>query len=227
LRRGDVYDLESDLSQPGPPVYNRIGNDIEQIVFFGRSADRVAKSLLPLLDSHDPEMRRLATDASLLVREMRFADVNRVAGPPGENVAVLAAKLEKLPDAAEVARQMKPPPVQAGVTNVSAGPTDAVKLDESFFRGYVEPILQKRGKDGYACVHCHATHTLFDGTWSTVKNVVDTANPENSLLLRKPTSSSETEGVAGSKILPHGGGTRFSKDSPEYAIILRWIQGAQ
>jgi hypothetical protein len=102
-----------------------------------------------------------------------------------------------------------------------------VKLDESFFRGYVEPILQKRGKDGYACVHCHATHTLFDGTWSTVKNVVDTANPENSLLLRKPTSSSETEGVAGSKILPHGGGTRFSKDSPEYAIILRWIQGAQ
>src|SRR5260370_3355356 len=28
LRRGDVYNLESDLSQPASPVYNRIGNDI-------------------------------------------------------------------------------------------------------------------------------------------------------------------------------------------------------
>jgi hypothetical protein len=68
---------------------------------------------------------------------------------------------------------------------------------------------------------------LFDGTWATVKNVVDTANPENSLLLRKPTSSSETEGVAGSKVLPHGGGVRFTKDSPEYATILAWIEHAQ
>ncbi len=39
------------------------------------------------------------------------------------------------------------------------------KLDEAFFRGYVEPILEKRGKDGYACVHCHATHTLFNATY--------------------------------------------------------------
>ena len=43
----------------------------------------------------------------------------------------------------------------------------------------------KKRKDRYAYVHCHATHTLFDGTWSTVKNVVDTANPESSLILRK------------------------------------------
>ena len=35
LRRGDIYDLEADLSKDGPPVYNRIGNDIEQIAFFG------------------------------------------------------------------------------------------------------------------------------------------------------------------------------------------------
>jgi hypothetical protein len=227
LRRGDVYAVESELSEPAPPVYNRIGNDIEQIVFFGRSAERIAKSLLPLLDSHDPEMRRLATKAGLLVRETRFAEVNRLAGPPADDVALVAAKLGKNPEAIEVSRQMKPPPVTANTADSSPGRSSAAKLDESFFRGYVEPILQKRGKDGYACVHCHATHTLFDGTWATVKNVVDTSNPENSLILRKPTSSSETEGIAGSKILPHGGGTRFAKDSPEYATILKWIQGAQ
>jgi glutaredoxin len=91
----------------------------------------------------------------------------------------------------------------------------------------VEPILTRRGRDGYACVHCHATHTLFNGTFSTALNVVDQANPENSLILRKPTSSSETEGVAGSATLAHGGGIRFTKDSPEYATILEWIKGAK
>jgi hypothetical protein len=91
----------------------------------------------------------------------------------------------------------------------------------------VEPILSKRGRDGYACVHCHSTHTIFNGTFSTVLNVVDQADPENSLILRKPTSSSETEGVAGSATLAHGGGIRFTKDSPEYATILEWIKGAK
>jgi hypothetical protein len=60
-----------------------------------------------------------------------------------------------------------------------------------------------------------------------VKNVVDTAKPENSLILRKPASSSETEGIAGSNILPHGGGVRFTRDSPQYATILEWIKGAK
>ena len=31
LRRGDVYGLKADSSKPAPPVYNRVGNDIEQI----------------------------------------------------------------------------------------------------------------------------------------------------------------------------------------------------
>jgi hypothetical protein len=225
LRRGDVYELEADLSKAAPPVYNRIGNDTEQIAFFGASADRIAKSLLPLLDSPDAEMRRLATQAALLVRETRFAEVNRVAGPSGANVRRMAARLEEMPQAMEVSRQMKPAPIAPRTAVKSRAGT--VTLDEAYFRGYVEPILQKRGKDGYACVNCHATHTLFDGTWATVKNVVDTANPEESLLLRKPTSSAETEGIAESKILPHGGGVRFLKDSVEYATILAWLRGAR
>jgi hypothetical protein len=227
LRRADIYDLDASLSKAAPPVYNRIGNDIEQVAFFGASADRIAKALLPLLDSPDPEMRRLAIRAALLVRDTRFGDVNRVAGPSGAEVKAVMAKLEKRPEAADVARQMKPGSINMSAEARIAGPAATSRVDEAFFRGYVEPILQKRGKDGYACVNCHATHTLFDGSWSTVRRVVDTANPENSLILRKPTSSSETEGIAGSKILAHGGGVRFSKDSAEYATILAWIKGAK
>ena len=58
-------------------------------------------------------------------------------------------------------------------------------------------------------------------------NVVDTSDPENSLILRKPTSTAESEGVTNSAVLAHGGGVRFAKDSPEYLTILQWIKGAK
>ncbi|HCC58811.1 MAG TPA: hypothetical protein DEQ47_16445 [Solibacterales bacterium] len=226
LRRGDIYDLDANLNTVAPPVYNRIGNDIEQIVFFGDSAAKMARAIAPLLDSPDPEMRRLAVESALLVREARFPEVNRVAGPSGADVKTISLKLEKMPEGAAVLHALHPPPpTLAKAKSGAAGPK--VKLDEAFFRGYVEPILETRGKDGYACVHCHSTHTLFNATYSTVMNVVDTANPEESLLLRKPTSSAESEGIANSAILAHGGGVRFTKDSPEYHTILRWIQGAK
>ena len=228
LRRGDVYDLDADLSKAAPPVYNRVGNDIEQIAFFGTSADRFAQALLPKLDSPDSEMRRLAQRAALLVRETSFAEVRHIAGPTGDSLKALLAKLENSPEAAEVVRILKPPAAQANSSRASTGGAPVQgKLDEAFFRGYVQPILEKRGKDGYACVHCHATHTLFNGTYSTALNVVDASNPENSLILRKPTSSSETEGVADSVTPAHGGGVRFTRDSPEYATILEWIKGAK
>ena len=229
LRRGDVYDLNADVSKPGTLVYSRIGNDIEQIAFFGAANDRMARAILPLLDSADPELRQLAERASLVVREVKFPGVNFVAGPSGPNTKLLAEKLDHLPEASEVAKAFHPAPVPAATssTTMAPGTRRRAELDESNFRAYVEPILEKRGKDGYACVHCHATHTLFNATWSTVKNVVDLDNPENSLILRKPTSSSDSEGIAGSKILPHGGGVRWPKGSPEYQTILEWIRGAK
>ena len=182
-----MYDLNAELEKPGALVYSRIGNDIEQIAFFGASRDRLAAAILPLLNSSDPEMRHLAEEASLVVREVRFAAVNRIAGPPGPSTNELATKLKNLPEAAEVARMMSPAPVAERSTQRGAAGRPRVKLDENYFRGYVQPILEKRGKDGYACVHCHASHTLFNATWSTVMNVVDTEDPENSLILRKPT----------------------------------------
>ena len=218
LRHGDVY-LPDANPQPvwenaSLPTYNRIGNDIEQIVFFGQSAEEFAHALRPLTKSPDLEMRRLATDAALLVRPVKFAETNRIAGAPGADTEALVALLPK----------EAPKKAEAAYTKADVAKR---KLDETFFRAYVEPILTTRGKDGNACVNCHATHTLFNATWSTVMNVVDLEHPENSLILRKPTSSSETEGTLNSKQLAHGGGVRWEKGSPQYQTILEWIEGAK
>jgi hypothetical protein len=217
LRHGDVY-LPEVESQPfwkseSLPVYNRIGNDTEQIAFFGPSAEKFAHALRPLTESKDTELRRLAIDAALLVRPVRFAEVNGIAGEAGADAKAVLALLPK------------DTPRVAGAVYARNSPRR--RLDETFFRAYVEPILTRRGKDGNACVNCHATHTLFNGTYSTVNNVVDPEHPENSLILRKPTSSAETEGTLNSKQLAHGGGVRWEKDSPEYQTILEWIKGAR
>jgi hypothetical protein len=217
LRHGDVY-LPEVETQPfwksaSLPVYNRIGNDTEQIVFFGPSAEKFAHALRPLTESADPELRRLAIDAALLARPVRFAEVNKIAGAAGTDAKAVLAQLPK---------------EAAGGTEAAYTRTSPRrKLDETFFRAYVEPILTRRGKDGNACVNCHATHTLFNATYGTVNNVVDPEHPENSLILRKPTSSAETEGILNSKELAHGGGVRWEKGSPEYQTILYWIKGAR
>ena len=228
LRRGDIYDLSADLSQPGPVVYSRIGNDIEQIAFFGASAEDISHALLLLLDSPDPELRRLAERASPIVRETNYAMVEKIAGDRGPDTALLMKKISAMPDATDVMAAMLPPS-PAGPAPVTQNKSAAAqkRLDQPFFKAYVEPILHKKGKDGYACANCHATHTLFNATWSTVMNVVDTNDPENSLILRKPTSSAESEGIVGSHQLAHGGGVRWPRGSIEYETILQWIKGAK
>jgi Squalene-hopene cyclase C-terminal domain/HEAT repeats len=226
LRRADVYDLEADLGKPSPPVYNRIGNDVEQIVFFGASANRLAHSLAPLLDSKDPEMAHLAAQAVLLVRDSRFPDVNKIAGPMGAEVKLVRLKVEAMPGETEVLKALNPPPPAGRAGAIpTASKQPAANLDEAYFTANVRPILERKGKDGYACVECHATHTIFHGDYRTAMKVADPAHPEDSLILRKPTSSSESEGVAGA--MAHGGGIRFTKDSPEYNTILNWIRGAK
>lgn len=232
LRRADVYNLEANLHTVAPPLYNRIGNDIEQIAFFGQSAERFARSLRPLFDSSDPEMRRLASQAALLVRDTRFAAVNQIAGPMGPDVHLVMAKLQTVPEGAEVARALKPAApakkAAAAASPVHVSPVHmkpAAKLDEAYFTDHIKPILWKKGKDGNACAECHQSHAIFQATYQTALRVVDPQHPEDSLLLRKPTSNSESEGVPGA--LAHGGGVRFTKDSPEYDTILAWIKGAK
>ena len=231
LRRADTYDLKSDPHSVAAPIYSRIGNDIEQIVFFGESNSRFAKSLQPLITAGDPELRRLATEAALLTRDVRFAGVTAISGAPGKERDALVSEALKDPgnetnlELLKAFNQAPKPKFNPQQAAVRARTTD--RPDESYFRGYVQPILEKRGKDGYACVQCHASHAIFDGTWATAMKVVNLENVEDSLILKKPTSSAETEGVAGSKATAHGGGVRFEKDSPEYNTILNWIRGAK
>jgi hypothetical protein len=231
LRRGDVYDVKADLSMVAPPVYNRIGNDVEQIVFFGDANDRFAKALAPLLQDPDRETQRLARDVSVLLRDVNFSEVSKLAGQPhGERDVIVKALLAEQPSSIPLlkawGRAPAEPKTAASKATRRTGATNA-RPDDDYFRGYVEPILTTRGKDGYACVHCHASHTLFNATLSTAKNVIDLDNPEESLILRKPVSDAESEGTLGSKKLSHGGGIRFEKDSPEYTTILNWIKGTK
>ncbi len=224
-RRGDIYDLTSDLKRPVPPVYNRLGNDIEQIAFFGTTAAKWSKAIRPLVDSPDAEMRGLALKAALLVRETPFPETEKLAGGRQDEVRDLGKKISATPGTAEVStafyyRQNQPkPPVGAAAT--------AAKLDEVVFHAKVEPIFQAKGPDGYACVNCHSTHTLFNGTWATVANVIDPKVPENSLLLKKPTSTAESEGVVNARTTAHGGGQRWAEGSVEYNTILEWIRGTR
>lgn len=230
LRRGDVYNLAADISKPAPLVYSRIGNDIEQIAFFGSTADALSRALLPLFDSSDSELSHLALKASLLVRETPYTATERLAGGKGESTKELTRRLDATAGAVEIIKAFHPPPPKEAAPATARATTKSVNepaLDEAFFRANVQPILQKKGKDGYACVDCHATHTLFNAQWQTVANVVDRKDPEASLLLRKPTSTAESEGVVASKTTAHGGGQRWAKDSPEYETILRWIRGAK
>ena len=225
-RRADIYDLESDLSSEGSPVYNRIGNDIEQIAFFGPSGDKMARAIAPLMNSGDPEIRQLARVATLMVRETPYKQVEAAAGGRAPGAIELGRKLDAAGDAVEISKAFHLPAPKAPAGPVTASNTPPKKLDEKYFRANVEPILKRKGEDGYACVNCHVTHTLFNATWETVMNVVDTHDPENSLILRKPTSTAESEGVANAKTTAHGGGRRWAKGSPEYETILDWIKGA-
>ncbi|MBM3760668.1 MAG: hypothetical protein FJW36_10525 [Acidobacteria bacterium] len=229
LRRADTYDLKADPHSVAPPIYNRIGNDIEQTVLFGESNTKFASALLPFAESADPEMRRLVMQAALLTRDPRFGTVTKISGPAGAARDQLVAIAKKNPADEvnlEVLKAFNAAPPRPRTMTRTVSSTGA-RPDESYFRGYVQPILEKRGKDGYACVQCHASHAIFDGSWGSAMRVVNLENPEESLILKKPISNAESEGVAGSNTVPHGGGVRFEKDSPEYNTILNWIRGAK
>ena len=65
-------------------------------------------------------------------------------------------------------------------------------------------------------------------TYRAALKVVNLRNPEESLILRKPTSSSATEGLVDAKAVAHGGGMRWSgPDDADYQAVLAWIKGAK
>ena len=73
LRHPDSYSANEKLVSKTQALYVRIGNDVEQSAFFGRSVETLGGALLPLLSSSDPAMRRAATLASYVLREVKPA----------------------------------------------------------------------------------------------------------------------------------------------------------
>src|SRR5262245_23052321 len=117
-------------------------------------------------------------------------------------------------------------------------------LDYNFFARRVMPLLVAKGADGNACVNCHTTHTIFKliepdkqgrfteeqlrENYRSALKVVDMVNPENSLIIRKPTGDASQEGLVGSKKTPHGGGMRWNGlNDPATQTVLEWINGAK
>jgi HEAT repeat protein len=118
-------------------------------------------------------------------------------------------------------------------------------LDFRYFVTRIEPILATPGPDGKACVFCHASHVIFklnppnaQGVFSdqdSVENykyamrVVDINNPNESLLIIKPTRPSDSAGNVGDYLATHNGGQRWhgNESSDQYRTILEWIRGSR
>ena len=184
-------------------------------------------------------------DADEQVRAAALGVVRRVK-PLEANAAIWAAvaKLMKDPNQRLQGQAIALYQGQDG-SSIAVDGSDARRLlDYEFFVSRVMPILERKGPDGNACVNCHATHTILRlhtpdaqgrlsdeqlrENYGSALKVVDLSSPESSLILRKPTSSPDQEGVVGSKKLSHGGGLRWTgPDDPAYRTMLEWINGAR
>jgi HEAT repeat protein len=118
-------------------------------------------------------------------------------------------------------------------------------LDFRYFVTKIEPILEKSGPDGKACVFCHASHVIFklnppnsqgvfsdqdsEENYKYAMRVVDISDPSKSLILIKPTRPTDSAGNVGDYTATHNGGQRWrgNESSEEYQTILGWIRGAK
>jgi hypothetical protein len=118
-------------------------------------------------------------------------------------------------------------------------------LDFRYFVTRIEPILAKQGPDGKACVFCHASHVIFklqppnaqgvfsdqdsEENYKYAMRVVDITNPNQSLLVVKPTRPTDSAGNVGDYLATHNGGQRWhgNESSEEYRTILEWIRGGR
>ncbi len=117
-------------------------------------------------------------------------------------------------------------------------------LNYEFFKERVQPVFFQVGPDGKACVECHHNHGILKLTapeegplveelsranYRSALKVVDLQQPERSLILAKPVSTSATEGIVDAASLSHGGAVRWPsrEESSQYNAILEWINGGR
>src|SRR5579862_2322611 len=114
----------------------------------------------------------------------------------------------------------------SGTASVTIHVTHAKAPNTWSFRNDVIPVMSKVGCNSGACHGAAAGKNGFkltlrgydpDQDYDTLTREslgrrVSLSDPSHSLMLLKPTSA-----------VPHGGGKRFSTDSPEYRVISEWI----
>jgi hypothetical protein len=200
----------------------------------------VHEYVLKLLIAADPKTRDAALttviDRDLISAEPRYAA--RVK-------AVMEGDAELRARAEEALRKAGLEPALVTADAAIA----AVRLpDILFYRDHVNPYFYQKGADRNACADCHATHTILglteppkDGrpltddeivaNYRSILKVVNTADPEQSLVLRKPrspfgTGQSSEESPTG---VTHVGGTRWAEDTADeaYQAILAFVRTAR
>ncbi|MCC6699278.1 MAG: discoidin domain-containing protein [Candidatus Hydrogenedentes bacterium] len=200
----------------------------------------VHEYVLKLLIAADPKTREAALAA--------VGDRNLVAVEPR-----YAARVKALVDGDTTLRDKAAETLRAAgfdPARITADATiTAVRMpDVLYFRDHVNDYFYQKGEDRNACADCHATHTILGlaeapkdgrpltddqilGNYRSLLKVVNTSDPEQSLVLRKPrspfgTGQSSEESPTG---VTHVGGTRWADGTAgeAYQAILAFIRTAR
>jgi len=241
LRRGPeaVPILYAGLSDESPAI--RV-----QALQFARENDAVWEQIdvheyvLRLLLDADPRIRRAALEA---VAERRLLEVEARYAP---RLKAVMDGDEELREQAETALQLAgyvPADVHADAAIAALRQPDLL-----YFRDRVNHLFYVQGADANACASCHATHTILglaeaprDGrplsdddviaNYRSMLRVINTVDPEESLVLRKPRSPFGTGNAAADSPtgITHVGGIRWEEDTADeaYQTILAFIRTAQ
>ena len=181
----------------------------------------------------------LALGETSFLKDLRLVSlVSEALSTPDPTLAETALSLvreekwmQKLPAIAEALSR----------SGVNLGSPRLKLPDVAFFRARVAPIFEVEGKDEKACVDCHKGHPILRlkpvetdseaeqtlDHYRASLRVIDLEQPENSLLLTKPLQEAPPEGTYASGANQHGGGVRWTRDSPEYRTLLEWIRTAK
>jgi HEAT repeat protein len=157
------------------------------------------------------------------------AAINKLQDSSNPRLKLIATNVVKGKDLSDALRDVQPGSV----------------LDFRYFVTKIEPILATPGRDGKACVFCHASHVIFkleppnnDGVFSDqdseqnykyAMRVVNITDPEKSLILIKPTRPFDSAGNVGDYLATHNGGQRWhgNESSDQYRTILEWVRGGR
>jgi HEAT repeats len=157
------------------------------------------------------------------------AAINKLQDSKNPRLKLIATNVVKGKDLSDALRDVQPGSV----------------LDFRYFVTKIEPILATPGRDGKACVFCHASHVIFkleppnnDGVFSDqdseqnykyAMRVVNITEPEKSLILVKPTRPFDSAGNVGDYLATHNGGQRWhgNESSEQYRTILEWVRGGR